>query len=120
MRLVPSPPGHIVGGEVILNGRNLLDLSEREMTQVRGGEVSMILQDPMTALNPVFTVENQVGEAIRIHQRLRGRDLWDSIVDALRKVRIPRSRDTRERLSAPAFRWNATTCCRCYRYLDKP
>ena len=89
MRLVPSPPGHIVGGEVVLNGRNLLDLSEREMTQVRGGEVSMILQDPMTALNPVFTVENQVGEAIRIHQKLRGKDLWDSIVDALRKVRIP-------------------------------
>ena len=59
------------------------------MTQVRGGEVSMILQDPMTALNPVFTVENQVGEAIRIHQKLRGKDLWDSIVDALRKVRIP-------------------------------
>ena len=89
MRLVPSPPGHIVGGEVILNGRNLLELSEREMTEVRGGEVSMILQDPMTALNPVFTVENQVGEAIRIHQKLRGKDLWDSIVDALRKVRIP-------------------------------
>ena len=89
MRLVPSPPGHIVGGEVVLNGRNLLDLSEREMTQVRGGEVSMILQDPMTALNPVFTVENQVGEAIRIHQKFRGKELWDSIVDALRKVRIP-------------------------------
>lgn len=94
MRLVPSPPGHIVGGEVNLNGRNVLDLSEREMTQVRGGEISMILQDPMTALNPVFTVENQVGEAIRIHQRLRGRALWDSIVDALRKVRIP-APDTR-------------------------
>lgn len=89
MRLVPSPPGHIVGGEVMLNGRNLLELSERAMTEIRGGEVSMILQDPMTALNPVFTVENQVGEAIRIHQKLRGKDLWDSIVDALRKVRIP-------------------------------
>lgn len=89
MRLVPSPPGHIVGGSVILNGRNLLDLSEREMTQVRGGEISIILQDPMQALNPVFNIENQVGEAIRIHQHLKGSVLWDKIVDSLRKVRIP-------------------------------
>jgi len=89
MRLVPSPPGHIVGGSVILNGRNLLDLSEREMTQVRGGEISIILQDPMQALNPVFNIQNQVGEAIRIHQHLKGSVLWDKIVDSLRKVRIP-------------------------------
>jgi len=89
MRLVPSPPGHIVGGSVILNGRNLLDLSEGEMTQVRGGEISIILQDPMQALNPVFNIQNQVGEAIRIHQHLKGSVLWDKIVDSLRKVRIP-------------------------------
>ena len=57
MRLVPSPPGKIVGGEVNLNGRELLGLSEKEMTQVRGGEISMILQDPMQALNPVFNIE---------------------------------------------------------------
>ena len=54
MRLVPQPPCEIVDGQVILNGRNLLDLSEKEMTEVRGGEISLILQDPMTALNPVF------------------------------------------------------------------
>ncbi len=89
MRLVPSPPGQIVGGEVILNGRDLLKLSEKEMTKVRGGEISMILQDPMSALNPVFTIRNQVGEAIHIHQGLKGRDLWDRVVDSLRKVRIP-------------------------------
>jgi oligopeptide/dipeptide ABC transporter ATP-binding protein len=89
MRLVPSPPGNIVGGEVILNGRNILDLSERQMTQVRGGEISMILQDPMQALNPVFTIENQVGEAIKIHQGLKGQALFDKVVDSLRKVRIP-------------------------------
>ncbi len=89
MRLIPSPPGHIVGGEVILNGRDILQVSERAMTSVRGGEVSMILQDPMTALNPVFSVENQVGEAIRIHQGLKGRSLWEKIVFALRQVRIP-------------------------------
>lgn len=90
MRLIPSPPGEIVDGEVILNGRNLLDLQEGEMTKVRGGEISMILQDPMTALNPVFTVQNQVGEAISIHQEgTKGNVLWERIVDALRKVRIP-------------------------------
>lgn len=89
MRLVPSPPGQIVGGEVILNGRDLLTLKEKEMTKIRGGEISMILQDPMSALNPVFSVRNQVGEAIHIHQGLKGRDLWDRIVDSLRKVRIP-------------------------------
>jgi len=89
MRLIPSPPGHIVGGEIILNGRDILQLPERDMTAVRGGEVSMILQDPMTALNPVFSVENQVGEAIRIHQGLKGESLWSRIVHALQQVRIP-------------------------------
>ena len=89
MRLVPSPPGNIVGGEVELGGRNLLELSESDMTEVRGGEISMILQDPMQALNPVFSIENQVGEAIKIHQDLKGDALWDKVVDSLRKVRIP-------------------------------
>ena len=89
MRLVPSPPGEIVGGEVILGGRDLLGLSEKDMTLVRGGEISIILQDPMQALNPVFTIQNQVGEAIKIHQKLKGSALWDKVVDSLRKVRIP-------------------------------
>ena len=89
MRLVPEPPGKIVSGEVILNGRDILKLSEKEMTKVRGGEVSMILQDPMTALNPVFTIRNQVGEAISIHQRVGRRDLMSRIIAALRKVKIP-------------------------------
>src|SRR3972149_581019 len=89
MRLVPSPPGHIVAGQVILDGVDMLQLSESEMSKVRGAKVSMILQDPRTALNPVFNVENQVGEAIRIHQGLRGRTLLAKIIDALRKVRIP-------------------------------
>ena len=89
MRLVPSPPGKIVGGEVVLGGRNLLELSESQMTSVRGGEISIILQDPMHALNPVFSIENQVGEAIKIHQKLKGQALWDKVVDSLRKVRIP-------------------------------
>jgi oligopeptide/dipeptide ABC transporter ATP-binding protein len=89
MRLVPSPPGHIVGGRVMLNGRDVLQLSEGQMSRVRGGEISMILQDPMTALNPVFDIKDQVGEAIKIHQGLKGKSLVDRIVNALRQVRIP-------------------------------
>tara|TARA_B110000116_G_scaffold90959_1_gene79187 strand:- start:1950 stop:3032 length:1083 start_codon:yes stop_codon:yes gene_type:complete len=103
MRLIQSPPGLIAGGEVILNGRNILELSEREMTKVRGGEISMILQDPMQALNPVFDINNQVGEAIGIHQKLKGKRRWDKVVEALKKVRIPapemRARDYPHQLS---------------------
>ncbi|NQW17906.1 MAG: ABC transporter ATP-binding protein [Chloroflexi bacterium] len=89
MRLVQSPPGHIVGGRIMLGGRDILQLSESDMTKVRGGEISMILQDPMSALNPVFDVEDQVGEAISIHQKVKGKVLIDKIVHALRQVRIP-------------------------------
>ena len=89
MRLVPHPAGRTVGGEVILNGRNLLDLREAEMIQIRGGEISMILQDPMQALNPVFSIEQQVAETIRIHQGLTRKPLWEKVVDSLRRVRIP-------------------------------
>ena len=89
MRLIPSPPGYIVGGEVILDGQNVLDLSDSEMAKIRGSKVGMILQDPMTALNPVFNIENQVGEAIRIHQKLKGQSLVDKIIHSLRQVRIP-------------------------------
>src|SRR4249920_4044354 len=70
MRLIPDPPGRIVSGTVKLGGRDLLKLSHEEMRKVRGNEISMIFQEPMTSLNPVFTVGNQIGEAIRLHQGL--------------------------------------------------
>ncbi len=89
MRLVPSPPGHIVGGEVILEGENILELNEKEMEKVRGSRIAMVLQDPMTALNPVFDIEDQVGEALKIHEGLKGGGLKETVVDMLRKVRIP-------------------------------
>lgn len=89
MRLVPSPPGHIVGGQVLLEGDDILELSEGEMEQVRGSRIGMVLQDPMTALNPVFDIEDQVGEALKIHKGLGGEALKDTVVDMLRKVRIP-------------------------------
>ena len=89
MRLVPSPPGHIVGGQVLLEGDDILQLSEGEMEQVRGSRIGMVLQDPMTALNPVFDIEDQVGEALKIHKGLGGEALKDTVIDMLRKVRIP-------------------------------
>jgi len=89
MRLVPAPAARIVGGEVILNGRELLQLPEEEMTKIRGREVSLILQDPMQALNPVFPLGDQVGESVRIHLGLRGKARWERVIDLLRKVQIP-------------------------------
>ena len=94
MRLVPSPPGHIVGGEVLLEGQDLLKLSDKEMEKVRGDKLAMILQDPMTALNPVFDIEDQVGEALGIHEGLKGNTLKDTVIEMLKKVRIPAA-DTR-------------------------
>src|SRR5512137_2953138 len=67
LRLIPDPPGKIVAGKILLDGRNLLDLPENEMRKVRGGSISMIFQEPMTSLNPVFTVGDQIAEGIRLH-----------------------------------------------------
>lgn len=67
MRLIPSPPGAIVGGQILFEGRDLLKLSEREMRSVRGNKISMIFQEPMTSLNPVFTIGDQIGEAVALH-----------------------------------------------------
>ena len=89
VRLVPSPPGHIVGGQVLLDGEDILQLDESEMEKVRGDKIAMVLQDPMTALNPVFDIEDQVGEALKIHKKLSGATLKEQVVDMLRKVRIP-------------------------------
>lgn len=89
MRLVPSPPGHIVGGRVMLDGENILQLSENKMGHVRGSKIGIILQDPMTSLNPVFSIGNQVEEAIRIHQHIPRKSVLEKALDVLRKVKIP-------------------------------
>src|SRR3954469_20943610 len=68
LRLIPSPPGKVLGGRVLFEGRDLLTLSEREMRSVRGKEIAMIFQEPMTSLNPVFTIGDQIAEAVRLHQ----------------------------------------------------
>jgi oligopeptide/dipeptide ABC transporter ATP-binding protein len=89
LRLIPNPPGKIVGGKILLEGRNLLDLPEEAMRKVRGGSISMIFQEPMTSLNPVFTVGDQIAEGIRLHQGLSKRDSWNKAIEMLRLVRIP-------------------------------
>jgi oligopeptide/dipeptide ABC transporter ATP-binding protein len=88
MRLVPAPQGKIVGGEIIFGKRDLLGLSERRMRAIRGNKIAMIFQEPMTSLNPVYTVGNQIVEAIRLHQRKSASQAWADAVEMLRKAGI--------------------------------
>ena len=89
LRLVANPPGRIVGGAIRFGGSNLLDLSESEMEGIRGNEISMIFQEPMTSLNPLLTVGRQISEAITVHQGLSARAALDKTVEMLRRVSIP-------------------------------
>ena len=88
MRLV-APPGKIVAGEILFEGRDLLKLSNAEMRSMRGNDVAMIFQDPMTSLNPVFTVGEQIAEALRLHRKLSRKDARAAAVEAMREVSIP-------------------------------
>jgi oligopeptide/dipeptide ABC transporter ATP-binding protein len=88
LRLLPAA-ARIVGGEIWFAGENLLAKSEREMQRVRGSQITMILQDPLMSLNPLFTIGNQIGEPLRIHRGMRGRSLAERIKELLRGVRIP-------------------------------
>jgi peptide/nickel transport system ATP-binding protein len=89
MRLIPDPPGRIVGGAIRMQGRDLLQLDEEQMRAIRGNEISMIFQEPMTSLNPVMTVGRQISEALILHQGMNGKDALDRSVEMLRLVRIP-------------------------------
>ena len=89
LRLIPSPPGRIVGGEIIYKGRNLLELSDEEMRGIRGNEISMVFQEPMTSLNPVYTCGDQIMEAVRLHQKVSKREAKERAIEMLRLVGIP-------------------------------
>lgn len=89
MGLIPMPPGKVAKGEIILNGRNLLGLSPAEMRKVRGNEVAMVFQEPMTALNPVFTIGEQIAETVMAHQDCSHREAMARAVEMLRLVGIP-------------------------------
>jgi len=88
MRLI-APPGKIVGGEISFDGRNLLKLSDSEMREIRGNDIAMIFQDPMTSLNPVFTVGEQIAEALRLHRNLSRKAARAGAIEAMREVSIP-------------------------------
>ncbi len=89
LRLVASPPGRVVGGEIRFEGRNLLKLPMPEMEAIRGNDISMIFQEPMTSLNPLFTIGYQISESIALHQRLSRRDAMAKAIEMLRRVSIP-------------------------------
>jgi oligopeptide/dipeptide ABC transporter ATP-binding protein len=89
LRLVADPPGRIVGGAIRFAGADLLELGESEMEAIRGNDISMIFQEPMTSLNPLLTVGRQIAEAIALHQGLPRREAMDRAVEMLRRVHIP-------------------------------
>ena len=89
MRLIPDPPGKIIAGDIVFEGQSLLALSNEEMRRIRGNKISMIFQEPMTSLNPVYTIGNQISEALRLHQGLSKKDAHDRSIDMLQLVGIP-------------------------------
>ncbi len=89
LRLLPEPAGKITGGKIILEGTDLLQLSKKAMRAYRGSRISMILQDPMTSLNPVFTVGDQISESVRLHQGLPDNMVEPEVISALRLLKIP-------------------------------
>ena len=88
LRLIPEPPGKIVGGRIFFRGVDLLELSEKQMRGIRGNEIAMIFQEPMTSLNPVYTVGDQIVEAIKLHQKVTGRTARERAVEMLGLVGI--------------------------------
>ncbi|MED2007652.1 ABC transporter ATP-binding protein [Brevibacillus borstelensis] len=91
MKLVPNPPGKIVGGFIKFKGEDLVLASEKRMREIRGNEIAMIFQEPMTSLNPVYTIGDQIGEAIRLHMKVGKKEALGRAVEMLKRVGIPRA-----------------------------
>ncbi len=89
LQLIPNPPGKIAGGEIIFEGNDLLKLNKSQMQGIRGNKISMIFQEPMTSLNPVYTVGNQIAEAVMLHQKLKKKEAMEKAVEMLRLIDIP-------------------------------
>jgi peptide/nickel transport system ATP-binding protein len=87
--LIPDPPGKIVGGRILFAGKNLLELPEAKMRKIRGNQISMVFQEPMTSLNPVYSVGDQVAEVIRLHQNLSRSETRDRVIEMFQLVGIP-------------------------------
>ncbi len=93
MRLIPTPPGKIVDGQILFEKRDLLKLSDEEMRKIRGNRIAMIFQEPMTSLNPVLTIGEQIAEAVILHQRLDKKAAWERAIEMLGRVKIPLARE---------------------------
>ena len=93
MKLIPSPPGKIVGGEVLFEGRDLLKLSDEEIRNIRGNKIAMIFQDPMTSLNPVIPIGRQISEALQLHLGMDKNQARDRTIELLEMVGIPSAAD---------------------------
>ncbi len=91
LRVIPNPPGEVQADSIIFDGKDLLTLSEKEMRKIRGNEIAMIFQEPMTSLNPVYTIGNQLGEAIKLHQGVKEREAKEKSIEMLKTVGIPRA-----------------------------
>ncbi len=91
MKLIPQPPGKITGGEILLNGEDLVAASESRMREIRGNEVAMIFQEPMTSLNPLFTIGSQLVEGITIHKKIKKKEAASQAVEMLKLVGLPRA-----------------------------
>ena len=90
MQLIPNPPGQITGGEILYLGRDLVKTSERDMQKIRGNEISMIFQEPMTSLNPVMKIGDQITECILMHNNISKQEAWDKAVEMLKLTGVPR------------------------------
>lgn len=89
MRLIPEPPGKIIHGRILFDGKDIVELTMEKMRSIRGKRISMIFQEPMTSLNPVFTVGDQISEMFLLHEKLSKRKSWEQSIEMLRKVQIP-------------------------------
>ena len=89
MRLIPAPPGKIVEGNILFDGINIVDLTMEQMRTIRGNRISMIFQEPMTSLNPVYTIGNQISELFTLHERLSKKESWGRAIEMLQRVQIP-------------------------------
>jgi peptide/nickel transport system ATP-binding protein/oligopeptide transport system ATP-binding protein len=89
MRLIPEPPGKIVHGKILFDGIDLVELTMEQMRSIRGNRISMIFQEPMTSLNPVYTIGNQISEMFLLHEKLSKRQSWERSIDMLKQVQIP-------------------------------
>lgn len=93
LRLIPDPPGKIVDGQILFDGKNILELSDKAMRAIRGNEIAIIFQEPMTSLNPVLTIGHQIAEIFRLHQKMNKAEARQKTVELLKLVSIPRAED---------------------------